>query len=202
MGEEDPIHPRPDWTTRNLFRIGFFFELGLVLPAALLGVWLGDAPFPFRLELDLEGALLGLLATLPMAGLAFVFTSRAAARIGFLHRIHEKVKAIMGDALKGMSLEEIILLSAAAGIGEEVLFRGTLQTIIGEPWGLWVQGLLFGLLHALTPAYFVLAALMGLYFGWLQAATDNLLVPILVHALYDALALWRMRRELRGGEPP
>jgi len=60
--------------------------------------------------------------------------------------------------------------------------------------GFWATSLAFGLLHALTPAYFVLAALMGAYLGWLQMETGNLLVPIIVHWLYDALAFWLLRR--------
>jgi membrane protease YdiL (CAAX protease family) len=48
---------------------------------------------------------------------------------------------------------------------------------------------LFGLLHLVTPTYAVLAALMGGYLGWLYVRTGNLLVAIIVHALYDFFAL-------------
>ena len=90
-----------------------------------------------------------------------------------------------------------ILLSAAAGIGEEVLFRGTLQTLFGITWGLWVTSVIFGLVHAVTPAYFAMATVMGLYLGWVHIASDNLLAPILVHWLYDAVALYLLRKQWR-----
>ena len=35
----------------------------------------------------------------------------------------------------------------------------------------------------------MLAGLIGLYLGWLWLAVGNLLVPIVVHALYDFVAL-------------
>ena len=43
----------------------------------------------------------------------------------------------------------------------------------------------------------LLATLMGYYLGWLCSATGNLLVPIVVHWLYDTLALWLLRREFQ-----
>ena len=53
---------------------------------------------------------------------------------------------------------------------------------------------LFGLVHPLTPAYLVLAALAGAYLGWTYVASGNLLVPVLAHALSDFAALaWLVR---------
>jgi uncharacterized protein len=48
---------------------------------------------------------------------------------------------------------------------------------------------LFGVAHWLTPTYAVLAGLVGAYLGWTLAASDNLLVPIVAHGLYDLIAL-------------
>jgi uncharacterized protein len=49
--------------------------------------------------------------------------------------------------------------------------------------------MVFGLLHAVTITYAVLAALVGAYLGWLALATDSLVGPIIAHSLYDFLAL-------------
>jgi hypothetical protein len=92
-----------------------------------------------------------------------------------------------------LTVSEILLLSAAAGLGEEVLFRGLIQSWLG----FWLTSLLFGLIHALTPAYFVLGTLFGMAFGWLALATGNLLAPICAHAVYDAVAFYRYRQRLR-----
>jgi len=84
-------------------------------------------------------------------------------------------------------------LAIMAGIGEELLFRGVLQGGLENPLGTWwallIASLLFGLAHALTPAYFVLATLMGVYLGLIYVWTSNLLIVIVIHALYDWLAL-------------
>ena len=64
----------------------------------------------------------------------------------------------------------------------------------------------FGLLHFITPLYALLAGLMGLYLGWLYEATGNLIVPMIVHGLYDFAALVylvrirRPEREKRSGK--
>ena len=60
----------------------------------------------------------------------------------------------------------------------------------GLPWaGLAGASLLFGLAHFLTVSYAMLASLVGLYLGVLLLLSGNLLVPIVVHALYDLIAL-------------
>ena len=61
--------------------------------------------------------------------------------------------------------------------------------MVGDWIALVGVAILFGLLHAVNVAYAVLAALMGLYLGWLWMATGNLAVPIVAHAVYDFLAL-------------
>ena len=186
-----------EWSARTLFVTGFLCELGLVLVAAALGFFFLGNPFPFRLDLDAKGLLVGLLATVPTVILAFVFTSKLATRIGFLRKMEDKLKIYLGSGIRLMTTQELILLSAAAGIGEEVLFRGTLQTLFGITWGLWVTSVIFGLVHAVTPAYFAMATVMGLYLGWVHIASDNLLAPILVHWLYDAVALYLLRKQWR-----
>jgi uncharacterized protein len=80
-----------------------------------------------------------------------------------------------------------------------VLFRGVVQTLLhqwtGSEWtSLLLAGLLFGLLHAITRTYVVLATLVGVYLGWLWLATGNLLAPITAHAVYDFGALWYLRQ--------
>ena len=65
--------------------------------------------------------------------------------------------------------------------------------------GLLAAALLFGLLHSITPAYAILAGLVGLYLGGLWLACGNLLTPIVAHGTYDFLALVYLVR-VRGGK--
>lgn len=83
---------------------------------------------------------------------------------------------------------QILGLSAAAGIGEELLFRGALQPELG----LVLASVLFGLVHigaADMVAFGVWVAAVGALLGWLASATGGLLAPMTAHAVYDALAL-------------
>jgi len=90
------------------------------------------------------------------------------------------------------------LVAMAAGAGEELLFRGFFQTwgaIGGGVWGgVALASLLFGLAHPISFAYGAVVALIGAYLGWLKLWTNDLGVPMIVHALYDGIVLqWLVR---------
>ena len=95
-----------------------------------------------------------------------------------------------------------LIVSAAAGVGEEALFRGTLQHevagIAGDPGGLLVGALVFGIAHGgVTPNYALQAAATGAYFGYLyQEFGHTILVPAICHTIYDATAFWIMHYQV------
>jgi membrane protease YdiL (CAAX protease family) len=61
------------------------------------------------------------------------------------------------------------------------------------------SNIVFGLAHALTPLYFVLATLVGIYLGLSldYGGERNLLTPIIIHGLYDFLAFLALMRAYR-----
>jgi membrane protease YdiL (CAAX protease family) len=83
-----------------------------------------------------------------------------------------------------LSTIEKIYLSLLAGISEELLFRGLLQPI----FGLTITSILFGMAHCYTFGYFIVATGLGCLFGAALQYSNNLLVPIVVHSLYDIFA--------------
>lgn len=182
-------------TPRRFLAIALGFEFGLGAFALALALLLDLHPW---LDLRWDGWLLpmAVAGTLPMlAVLPLVAGSRGdwAARLRRL--LDEHVRPLFAG-LPGWAVAAVAL---AAGVGEELLFRGVLQAglvaVSGPVVALIVASLLFGLAHALTPSYFVLATLMGLYLGGVYLATGNLLVVILVHFFYDWIALaWLMTR--------
>jgi uncharacterized protein len=99
----------------------------------------------------------------------------------------------LGPLLAGRSLLQLGLLAFLAGVAEEVLFRGVMQTALDralrEPIAVLVAGAIFGLAHFVTSTYALLAALVGVYLGGVFLVSGNLLAPILAHALYDFVAL-------------
>jgi membrane protease YdiL (CAAX protease family) len=96
-----------------------------------------------------------------------------------------------------------MVLSAIAGFSEELLFRGVIQPWLESSWGmtagLLVSNIIFGLAHAVTPLYAVLATLVGIYLSLsLDYGGDrNLLLPMVIHGLYDFLAFMALIRTYR-----
>jgi uncharacterized protein len=180
----------------RLLPVAIALEAGLGLLGCALMQW---RDIPLAARLDAQGGYLwrGIVAAIPLLlGLALILKSRWKP-LADLRRV---VSETLGESLLHAPPGALFALAAAAGIGEELLFRGALQ-----PWaqqGLgpvagWIGvSLLFGLLHAATVAYFVLATLVGAYFGWLADAYDNLTVPIIAHAFYDWVALVVLRRHV------
>jgi uncharacterized protein len=99
-----------------------------------------------------------------------------------------------------------LLVALAAGIGEELLFRGLMQHGLAQWWsGHWwgwlaawlLTALVFGICHWISGMYAIMAFLAGLYLGALLLVFDNLLVPITAHALYDLAALLYLANRTR-----
>ena len=84
---------------------------------------------------------------------------------------------------------DVDVRSSVPGFAEELLFRGVIQA----RWGLFPASILFGVLHFATPAYALLATVVGLYIGLLHQFFQSLLIPIQLHALYDCAALLYLR---------
>jgi membrane protease YdiL (CAAX protease family) len=87
---------------------------------------------------------------------------------------------------------EVVFVSLAAGVGEEVLFRGAIQAEAG-----WLAAsVLFGMAHVGGAGMIALgawAAVIGGLLGWLRIATGGLLAPVVAHVCYDAMALAYIR---------
>ena len=86
-------------------------------------------------------------------------------------------------------LPDLCFISVCAGLAEELLFRGVIQVKLG----IVGASIIFGLLHFITPAYFVIATIMGFYLGILFQYYDSLLIPIQLHFVYDLGALIYLR---------
>ncbi|MFD2171223.1 CPBP family intramembrane glutamic endopeptidase [Tumebacillus lipolyticus] len=93
----------------------------------------------------------------------------------------------------GMMMSMLPLLSTAviAPLGEELLFRGVLQSVLTARWGASVgvvgSALLFSLIHA-DPVLFLPIFIMGVLFSMLYRITGTLWAPIWLHALNNLVA--------------
>lgn len=149
----------------------------------------------------------GVLAALPALILLLTLIRIPWPPLG---RLRDLVRTQIVPMFRDCTAVELLFISVLAGLGEEMLFRGVIQhgltQRIGPPSGIIigiaVASVLFALAHALTWTYAVLAGLISVYFGWLLAATGNLLVPIAAHAAYDFLAFIYLLRFERPSETP
>ena len=121
-------------------------------------------------------------------------------RRGPLGRLNQAVDRFVVPLFAGCTWSDFAAISLIGGFGEELLFRGVVQAGLGHWLGTvpgWVlASVLFGLVHCITPAYAVIAALVGAYLGGLWLWSGNLLAPIVTHAVYDFVALAYLTRRV------
>ncbi|OHB67944.1 MAG: hypothetical protein A2V70_17985 [Planctomycetes bacterium RBG_13_63_9] len=199
---------------RNFGLLAAAFEGSLVVVAVGAGWLVGQDPMQWMPESAADvawGAGWGLVATVPPLGLLWVCLKCPARPF---RRLVGVVDDLLVPLFRDCRLLELAVISALAGLGEEMLFRGVIQQAVAGwidgPSGTWVAlvvaAILFGLAHQVTFTYAVLAGLIGLYLGgiWL-AGEKNLLLPIVTHAMYDFLALVYLvmiRKRTSDGRPP
>lgn len=179
---------------RRALLLGLGFEGGLAVLAWGLG-WLVGPPAFETWRFSVRDFGVALIATVPMLA-ALVFFAHSQLRP--LVRIRRIVDEFLQPLFRDCTILDLALIALVAGLGEELLFRAILQSWFVEGFGL-VAGIaiastVFGLLHLVTPTYGLIAALIGVYLGWLWVVTDNLLVVVVVHALYDFFALVYLMR--------
>ena len=99
-----------------------------------------------------------------------------------------------------LPLWAIVWISLGAGIGEEALFRGGVQTLAGDylgaPLAILIGASLFAIVHFAKPLVAAIIFAIGALFGVVYWATDSLLAVMIGHALYDVFALWYVQKEM------
>lgn len=173
---------------RTLLVLVLVTEIIALIAAILLSLLLDVNLRPLSGDV-LRDILLGTLSALPPLGL-FVFSmSEKASNITFLRRLRTTLMVRVRPVFGGAKLPDLVLISLAAGIAEELLFRGVIQ----PRFGLAAASVLFGAVHFVTPAYAVITTLIGLYIGVLYLFSGSLIVPIQLHFIYDLAALIYLR---------
>lgn len=172
----------------------------LILLAVLSAAVLKTPNYGLGPAIDLSSTSLGLgvLWTVPLGVISFVL-DRVEDDFPALQKVsrasNQVALTMLGPSFKPiLALVASCALGLAAGIGEEMLFRGVVQYELGNRFmndiaAVGVTSVVFGALHALTPLYAVLAGLASLFFGWLYLVTGNLAVPMACHAFWDVVAL-------------
>ena len=97
-----------------------------------------------------------------------------------------------------LSMSKIVIISIAAGVGEEILFRGCLQPMLG----LWPVAVIFVLLHGyINPldwkitVYGMFLILASAGFGYLFQ-NQGIYAPVLAHGVFDFIILFYVKNKM------
>jgi membrane protease YdiL (CAAX protease family) len=195
-GDGDP-QGDSDGTPSGVLALALVFEGGLLALALLLG-WLLDQPPLQQLSWSPTDAIVGVAATAPPLALYLVMMRWP---LGSLRRIKEILEEMVRPLFAPATVPDLAAIALLAGLSEEALFRGVVQGALaawlGNTAALLLASLAFGLAHCVTATYVVIAAVMGLYLGWIWLLTGNLLTVIVAHAVYDFVVLLHIRRGKR-----
>ncbi len=183
----------------DFFKSACLFEASLTLVAVVLGMIANINPFE-NLKFSELAIVYGVLGTAP---LFMMFLSLEQVRHTSVSSIKDLLLKTLGPGLHKYHWTDLLILASIAGFSEELLFRGVIQPWIEHAWGavtgLVVSNLIFGLVHAVTPLYALLATLVGIYLGLALDVTGdkNLLVPVIIHGLYDFLAFLALMKTFK-----
>ncbi|MBA3817360.1 MAG: CPBP family intramembrane metalloprotease [Deltaproteobacteria bacterium] len=179
-----PSEPSPaPPLSRASMVIGLYGAMGLI---GLVFAAARGNPDVFRIGspsggLLLLGPVLGIAVGLGVVGL----TRFATRHYQWARDLHGSFHDLLGP----LTSRDMVILALASSIGEEMLFRGALM-----PWlGVWLQALVFALLHVGPGKRFVpwtvSAFVLGVGFGWLALWTGSIGGPIAAHFVINFLNL-------------
>lgn len=184
---------------RRLLLLAVVYEGGLFLVGWVLARLLGLGEPP-GLGLTAASVLWGIV--LGLALLAVVYFSLQSTWPPIL-RFRDEVEEVVGRLFADCTVVDLAFVSALAGIAEEFVFRGWIQTGLAGSIGTWaavgLAAFFFGAAHGVSITYALYAAIIGLVLGAALVVTELLWVPILAHAVYDFGALtWLVHQHGRG----
>lgn len=184
---------------KTLLLITIFVEGGLMVLGLIL-VRLSRLALQPRVEITWIATASAFLLCSPLIIVLFLFDRSNLTPIArFRNQVEENVTPIFAYS----KLPDIVLIAFLAGVSEELFFRGWLQGLLTDRFGIWLgillTSIIFGLLHYLSATYAIYAGLTGLYLGVVYLLSGNLFIVMTVHALYDFIALAYLLR--RGKRP-
>jgi hypothetical protein len=141
------------------------------------------------------GIVAGVAAAVALAGVNF-WALEHAPPIPAIRVLRDVVDTILIPTFCAVRLYEAAIIAIAAGVGEELLFRGVIQ----REWGIVAASLLFGAAHTGGRALVLFgcwAALMGLVLGAVAAITGGIVAPVVAHTVYDFTAILYVQRVAR-----
>lgn len=187
--------PKREVTLGKAMVLLAFQAIGMVAIGRLLWVWSDRAASRF-VTIGLGEIIQGLALGMALIGLAFTLFRSFPRVSDRLVRMQAETYAFLGPRL---GLTAIVFISLCAGVGEEALFRGGLQTYLGDhvgaPAAIALSSAMFAAIHLGKPAITALLFVVGAIFGAVFWLTESLFAVMIGHTLYDVWALRYLHRE-------
>lgn len=185
------ISPPSTWViavTSSLQYVGFMIVVGGYLVYANATA-LVRVRVPSLGDLFWMGAgLVGLFATVSLVGALITVLGADQA---------QNTVVALGQENPDLFLWMIPITVLFVAPGEELVFRGIVQGLFRRTYGalpaILLASVFFGVVHYVALAgsgkltYILVAVLLGVVLGTLYERTENILVPIVVHGLYNAV---------------
>lgn len=191
-----PINVETDRVSRSRFlSLNLWFTLALCAVAVVLPLVFGKPGVWTVLDLEAlftwHTALGGMMGLVIGAATVYLVTHWRP-----LYVIAKRLEKLV--AWETLRTWDVVFIALLAAFGEELLFRGALQPLIG----LVPAALIFGLLHATSVPHIILASLLGLWLGLLYQWNGNLWSPIMAHLALDTATGLLLAHKLRAGKLP
>ena len=149
-------------------------------------------------------ALVAISFSLPFIGL-LVEWNQAMVLPDFMAGIEDWMRSKEAEAkqmteifLRAGTLADLLLnfimIGFLAGLGEELLFRGTLQNMILRKYhnphlAVWLAAIIFSAFH-LQFFGFLPRMVLGAFFGYIYLWTNNLWIPAGMHTLFNSITIF------------
>mgnify|MGYP000100173712 CR=1 FL=1 len=183
-------------SVRSIVSLMLAQTAGFVAAGLGLWIWSGRSAsafvsfgwHEFALGLALAGALIAIAAAtfFGLPKLSEYLVRAQAPNLAFLER--------------PLPFWAVVWISLGAGVGEEALFRGGVQTLAGDylgvPLAIAFASALFAVVHFAKPLVAAIIFAIGVLFGCIYWLSDSLLAVMIGHALYDVFALWYVQKEM------
>ncbi|MBF0286959.1 MAG: CPBP family intramembrane metalloprotease [SAR324 cluster bacterium] len=174
---------------KQLLFLTIVFEGGIALSALILGMLFETVVFRGSL-FSIQTITGSILVSLPLfAGIVLVYRFQWPPLMQF----KEDVNKMVHELFRQTTIIDLAIISMFAGIGEELFFRGFLQSTlinITNPWAaVALSSIIFGFAHFISWTYVIYATGVGIYLGVVFLVFDNIYIVMLAHALYDFVVL-------------
>lgn len=162
--------------------------------AAVIGAALSRERLADRLRTHVVGVRWGLLPAMVLGILAL--SNVLDGLLSYFDLADEGTLKLMTDVIasaRGAELALVLVVMAlGAGLAEELFFRGFLQTRLAQRFSpiaaIVVASVCFGIMHA-DKVHTPVAALLGLYLGWITERAGSIVPAIVAHVVNNAMAV-------------